>query len=67
MPRSSTAVKVTVVPPACGLATLELFDSRLARALPRPRMGLMAVPEGPGLGVEPDPQALEAVVVERIT
>ena len=51
---------------ACGLATLELFDARLARALPRPRMGLMNVPQGPGLGVEPDSQALEAVVVERI-
>ncbi len=51
---------------ACGLATLELFDSRLARAVSRPRMGLMAVPEGPGLGVEPDPQALDAVVIERI-
>ena len=35
---------------ACGLATLELFDSRLARALPRPRMGLMAVPDGPRPG-----------------
>jgi L-alanine-DL-glutamate epimerase-like enolase superfamily enzyme len=51
---------------ACGLATLELFDARLARALPRPRMGLMSVPEGPGLGVEPDPQTLEAVVKERV-
>ena len=37
---------------ACGLATLELFDARLARVLPRPRNGLMAVPQGPGLGVE---------------
>ncbi len=51
---------------ACGLATLELFDARLARALPRPRMGLMAVPPGPGLGVEVEPGALEAVVVERV-
>lgn len=51
---------------ACGLATLELFDARLARALPRPKMGLMAVPGGPGLGVEPDPEALDAVVVERV-
>ncbi|MDQ3720986.1 MAG: mandelate racemase/muconate lactonizing enzyme family protein [Actinomycetota bacterium] len=52
---------------ACGLATLELFDARLARALPRPRMGLMAVPPGPGLGVEVEPEALEAVVVERVS
>jgi len=51
---------------ACGLATLELFDARLARALPPPRMGLMAVPPGPGLGVEPEPGAMEAVVVEQV-
>lgn len=51
---------------ACGLATLELFDARLARALPRPRMGLMAVPDGPGLGVQVEEEALEAVMVERI-
>jgi L-alanine-DL-glutamate epimerase-like enolase superfamily enzyme len=51
---------------ACGLATLQLFDTRLARTLPGPRMGLMNVPEGPGLGVEPDPGALEAVVTERV-
>ena len=51
---------------ACGLATLDLFDARLARALPSPRMGLLAVPEGPGLGVEPDDEALDAVVVERV-
>jgi L-Ala-D/L-Glu epimerase len=48
---------------ACGLATLELFDTRLARTLPRPRMGLMSVPGGPGLGVEVDPDALQAVTV----
>jgi len=51
---------------ACGLATLELFDARLARALPRPRAGLMEVPPGPGLGVEVDDEALEAVMVERV-
>jgi o-succinylbenzoate synthase len=32
---------------ACGLATLELFDARIARALPPPSAGLMAVPSGP--------------------
>ncbi|HEX3278457.1 MAG TPA: enolase C-terminal domain-like protein [Thermoleophilaceae bacterium] len=37
---------------ACGLATLELFDSPLARALPAPRNGTLDVPTGPGLGVE---------------
>jgi L-alanine-DL-glutamate epimerase-like enolase superfamily enzyme len=47
-------------------ATLELFEARLARALPRPRAGLMTVPSGPGLGVEVEPDALEAAVVERV-
>jgi L-Ala-D/L-Glu epimerase len=37
---------------ACGLATLELFESPLARALPSPRNGTLKVPSGPGLGVE---------------
>ena len=37
---------------ACGLATLELFDSPIARALPAPRNGTLKVPPGPGLGVE---------------
>lgn len=50
----------------CGLATLELFDGPLARALPSPRGGVLAVPQGPGLGVEIDPAALEAAVVERL-
>jgi o-succinylbenzoate synthase len=51
---------------ACGLATLELFDARIARALPAPRAGLLAVPEGPGLGVAVDEEALAEVVVEEI-
>jgi L-Ala-D/L-Glu epimerase len=46
---------------ACGLATLELFDSPLARALPGPRNGTLRVPQGPGLGVEVDERALAAV------
>ena len=37
---------------ACGLATLELFDSPLAKLVPPARSGLQPVPEGPGLGVE---------------
>ena len=51
---------------ACGLATLELFDARLARALPPPRLGLLEVPEGPGLGVAVDDDALDEVVVEDL-
>ena len=42
---------------ACGLATLELFDSPLARALPAPRAGTLKVPAGPGLGVEAEPRS----------
>jgi len=48
---------------ACGLATLELFDARIAAALPSPRGGLMAVPQGPGLGVQVDDDALAEVLV----
>ena len=51
---------------ACGLATLELFDSPLARALPPPRAGTLAVPTGPGLGVSIEDQQLEAVTVGRL-
>lgn len=51
---------------ACGLATLELFDARLARALPLPERGLLAVPEGPGLGIAPDADALAEVLVEEV-
>lgn len=51
---------------ACGLATLELFDARLARAIPPPRAGLQAVPQGPGLGVAVDSEALEEVVVQEL-
>ena len=51
---------------ACGLATLELFDARIAQALPQPRDGLLAVPQGPGLGVTVDDEALAEVVVEEL-
>jgi L-Ala-D/L-Glu epimerase len=51
---------------ACGLATLELFDAELARAIPPPRGGLLAVPPGPGLGVEPTGSALGEVLVEEV-
>jgi o-succinylbenzoate synthase len=51
---------------ACGLATLELFDAELARALPAPRGGLLSVPQGPGLGVAVREEALAEVLVERL-
>jgi o-succinylbenzoate synthase len=51
---------------ACGLATLELFDARIARALPAPRAGLLRVPQGPGLGVSVDDDALAEVLVEEV-
>jgi L-Ala-D/L-Glu epimerase / N-acetyl-D-glutamate racemase len=51
---------------ACGLATLELFDAALARVLPGPRLGLLAVPHGPGLGVSVDDDVLAEVLVEEL-
>ncbi|HKF79882.1 MAG TPA: enolase C-terminal domain-like protein [Thermoleophilaceae bacterium] len=51
---------------ACGLGTLELFDAPIARALGRPRNGLLSVPQGPGLGVEVDDRDLEAVTIDRV-
>jgi o-succinylbenzoate synthase len=51
---------------ACGLATLELFDARIARALPPPRRGTLAVPAGPGLGVQVDQAALDEVTAEVV-
>jgi o-succinylbenzoate synthase len=48
---------------ACGLATLELFDSALARVLPPPRAGTLKVPIGPGLGVAVGDEDLAAVTV----
>ena len=52
---------------ACGLATLELFDSPLARALPPPRAGTLKVPTGPGLGVSIEGEDLAAVTLETLT
>jgi o-succinylbenzoate synthase len=51
---------------ACGLATLELFDAALAEALPPARAGVMAVPGGPGLGVDVPEDALAEVLVEEL-
>ena len=53
--------------PACGLGTLELFDARIARALPPPRDGVLPVPQGPGLGVTVDEEDLAEVTVEELT
>ena len=51
---------------ACGLATLGLFDAQIASALPAPTGGLMAVPHGPGLGIEVSDGALAEVLVEEL-
>jgi o-succinylbenzoate synthase len=52
---------------ACGLATLDLFDSPVAAALPRPSAGTLKVPTGPGLGVSIEGEALASVTVETLT
>jgi o-succinylbenzoate synthase len=51
---------------ACGLATLDLFEARIARALPAPGRGTLAVPGGPGLGVDVDQAALDEVTAEVV-
>lgn len=51
---------------ACGLATLGLFDAEIGRVLPAPANGLMAVPQGPGLGVDVPSSALAEVLVEEL-
>jgi L-Ala-D/L-Glu epimerase len=51
---------------ACGLATLGLFDARVAQALPAPRRGTLRVPQGPGLGVEIGSDALAEVLLEEL-
>jgi len=48
---------------ACGLATLELFNGRIAAALPGPHKGTLKVPTGPGLGVTVDEETLREVTV----
>jgi o-succinylbenzoate synthase len=50
----------------CGLATLELFDASLAAALPAPENGRLAVPPGPGLGVEVSDEAISEVLVQEL-
>jgi o-succinylbenzoate synthase len=51
---------------ACGLATLELFEAELARALPAPAAGLQSVPQGPGLGLTVPASALREVLVDEV-
>jgi len=51
---------------ACGLATLPLFDSGIARSLPAPSRGLLGVPPGPGLGVELADETLREVLVGEL-
>lgn len=65
----AAALQVAAAEPlslACGLATLGLYEGRLARVLSRPSGGLMRVPQGPGLGVEVDDDLLAEFVVEEI-
>ena len=50
----------------CGLATLELFDASLAASLPAPENGRLAVPPGPGLGVEVSDEAIAEVLVQEL-
>jgi o-succinylbenzoate synthase len=50
----------------CGLATLGLFDAALALALAAPVGGRLAVPPGPGLGVEVSEEAISEVLVQEL-
>ena len=51
---------------ACGLATLELFDSPLTHALPPPVNGTLKVPSGPGLGVRVDERVLAGLATPAL-
>ncbi|HEX4720525.1 MAG TPA: enolase C-terminal domain-like protein [Thermoleophilaceae bacterium] len=50
----------------CGLATLDLFDAAIARALPSPKEGKIEVPAGPGLGVDVSDEAIREVLVQEL-
>ncbi len=52
------------VPPAHGLATAELLEAHLLIRAPRVVHGRMIVPEGPGLGIALDEEALRRYAVE---
>ena len=45
--------------PACGLATLSLLAGDIVRGCPGPEAGALALPDGPGLGVVLDDDALD--------
>lgn len=51
---------------ACGLATLDLFDSPLSTALSKPSHGLMHVPAGPGLGIDIPLDTLDDITIDRL-
>ncbi|MEX2197122.1 MAG: enolase C-terminal domain-like protein [Thermoleophilaceae bacterium] len=51
---------------ACGLATLDLFAARLAKAVRRPMAGVLEVPPGSGLGVDVEDEDLAEVLVEQL-
>jgi L-alanine-DL-glutamate epimerase-like enolase superfamily enzyme len=50
----------------CGLATLELFDAALAASVAAPEGGRLAVPPGPGLGIEVSDEAIAEVLVQEL-
>jgi L-Ala-D/L-Glu epimerase len=50
----------------CGLATLGLFDAAIGRVLPSPEEGRLAVPAGPGLGVDVSDDAIHEVLVQEL-
>jgi o-succinylbenzoate synthase len=52
---------------ACGLATLDLFDSPLKDVLAPPAQGYMAVPTGPGLGVSISHAQLASANIKRLS
>lgn len=51
---------------ACGLATLDVFDSEIAKTLPKPTKGLMHVPDGPGLGIDVSEDTLAEILIDRL-
>ena len=50
----------------CGLATLGLFAGAIAGVLPSPEGGRIAVPAGPGLGVDVPEDAIREVLVQEL-
>jgi L-alanine-DL-glutamate epimerase-like enolase superfamily enzyme len=48
---------------ACGLATADLFGENYAIGLPDVREGAISLPDGPGLGIEIDEDALSSLAI----